>query len=887
MTSDEIRETYLRFFEERGHLRLPSASLVPAASDRSVLFTVAGMQPFKPYFLGLETPPSPRLTTCQKVFRTVDIDQVGLTSRHLTNFEMLGNFSVGDYFKVGAVEFAWELSQQGFGISPDDIWVTVFEGDDELGIGPDDEAIEAWLAVGMPRERIVLCPRSENFWQGGPTGPSGPCSELYFDRGLEFGAADDLPGGENERFLEYWNLVFMQYNQDPPNHLEPLPAQNIDTGLGLNRLAAMLQNVPSVFETDQFRPLIALGEELSGRRYGEEFATDRALRILADHSRGASFLVADGVVPSNEERGYVLRRIMRRAIQQGRTLGLAPGFLSRYAQVVEEVMGATYPELHEQRDPIHKWLASEEESFGHTLEQGTRQLNELIERAKDEGVTHVSSEAAFTLHDTYGFPFDLTKELLAEHGLEVLEEGFAELMEQQRARARAAGSSGAGAPADTRERLRTFAEEVEPTTFTGYETERQATTVGAVEPVAAGGDGDPSRVLVKLSESPFYAAGGGQVSDTGIIECEHGGCEARVAGVFRVGDDQALEVIVHRGELLPGERVVARVDHAARHATEANHTATHLLHAALRARLGTHVRQAGSYVGPDKLRFDFSHGEALSAEELRDVEDQVNAWILANDPVRPITTTLEEAKSLGAMALFGEKYGDEVRMVQIGDGEYSRELCGGTHVRSTAEIGLLRVLSETSSAANVRRIEAVTGPEAVGLLRHHDDLLREVSATLRTTPDQAPGTVRDRERERRELERALREGGGGAGGVDAAALAAQAQSVDGVPVLAATVDVPDAKTLLDVADRVKGQLGDGVVVLGTANGGRVHLVASVAPAVVQRGVRAGAIVKLAAEITGGGGGGRDTMAQAGGRDPSRLDEAIAAARDAVAGQLGG
>ncbi len=887
MTSDEIRETYLRFFEERGHLRLPSAPLVPPEADRSVLFTVAGMLPLKPYFLGQETPPSPRLTSCQKVFRTVDIDQVGMTSRHLTIFEMLGNFSVGDYFKPGAVEFAWQLSQQGFGLSPDDIWVTVFEGDDELGLGPDEEAIEAWLAVGLPRERIVLCPRSENFWQAGPTGPCGPCSELYFDRGVDFGRPDDLPGGDNERFLEYWNLVFMQFNQEPPGRLQPLPARNIDTGLGLNRLAAMLQGVPSVFETDQFRPLISLGEELSGRRYGGDFPTDRALRILADHSRGASFLVADGVVPSNEERGYVLRRIMRRAIQQGRALGLEPGFLPRYADVVEETMGRAYPELVEQREPIRKWLASEEESFGRTLEQGTRQLNELIERAREAGAEEVGAEDAFTLHDTYGFPFDLTKELLAEHDLGVSEEGFAALMEGQRTRARKAGAATGVAGEDTRERVRSFVEHAGGTTFTGYETERQATTVGAVEPLSGNGAGDASRVLVKLSESPFYAAGGGQVSDVGTIECEHGDCQALVAGVFRVGDDQALEVLVEHGELLPGERVLARVDHAARHATEANHTATHLLHAALRERLGNHVRQAGSYVGPDKLRFDFSHGQALTAEELRDVEDRVNEWIQRNDPVRPILTTLDEAKRLGAMALFGEKYGDEVRMVQIGEGEYSRELCGGTHVSSTAEIGLLRILSETSSAANVRRIEALTGPAAVELLRRHDDLLREVGETLRTTPELAPEAVRERELERRELERRLRAGVAGATGVDAAALAARAEAIDGVPVLAATVDVPDAKALLDVADRVKGRLGDGVVVLGTATDGRVHLVASVAPAVVQRGVRAGAIVKLAAEITGGGGGGRDTMAQAGGRDPSRLDEAIAAARDAVAGQLGG
>jgi len=885
MTTDEIRETYLRFFEERGHLLLPSASLIPPALDRSVLFTIAGMQPLRPYFLGQEAPPSPRLTSCQKVFRTVDIDQVGLTSRHLTMFEMLGNFSIGDYFKRGAIEFALELSRDGFGIDVEDIWVTVFEGDAELGIGPDEEAIEVWLSVGVPRERIIACPRSENFWQGGPTGPSGPCSELYLDRGVAFGAPDDLPGGDNERFLEYWNLVFMQYNQDPPNHLEPLPANNIDTGLGLNRMAAILQDTPSVFETDQFWPLIELGQELSGRRYAEDFATDRALRILADHSRGASFLVADGVVPSNEDRGYVLRRIMRRAIQQGRSLGLERGFLARYADVVEELMGGIYPELREQGDAIRTWLNSEEESFGRTLEQGTRLLGELIEQARQNDDEGIAAQDAFTLHDTYGFPFELTKELLAEHDLGVDEEGFAELMEGQRARARAAGAGAAGGGDSLRDRARELAETgTEATTFTGYETEQQATTVGAVAPLAAASAGHGlAHLVVKLSESPFYAAGGGQVSDTGVLECEHGDCRARVEDVVRLGDDQALAVVVEAGELKAGERVLARVDHEARHATEANHTATHLLHAALRRRLGTHVRQAGSYVGPDKLRFDFSHGEAMTAEELRDVEDQVNAWILANDPVRPITTTLEEAKKLGAMALFGEKYGEVVRMVQIGDGEYSRELCGGTHVRRTAEIGLLRVTNETSSAANVRRIEAVTGPAAVALLRHHDDVLREVAAALRTTPDGAADAVAAREARRRELERAVRDGAAGNGGaaVDLAQLTAQAETVSGVPVLATTVTVADPKSLLEIADHVKGKLGDAAIVLGTAADGRVHLVASVAPSVVARGVRAGEIVRLAAQVAGGGGGGRDTMAQAGGRDPERLDEAISAARAAI------
>src|SRR5690242_13239753 len=420
MTSDEIRSRFLEYFESQGHLRLPSASLVPAEHDPSALFTVAGMHPLKPYFQGVEAPPRNRVTTCQKTFRTADIQIIGTTTRHLTFFEMLGNFSFGDYFKREAVRFAWELSLEGFGFRPEDIWITVFAGDEELGLGVDEEAVQAWLEVGVPRERIVECPRSENFWQAGPTGPCGPCSELYLDRGLDFGKPDDLPGGDNERFLEYWNLVFMQLDQNPVNVLTPLPAKNIDTGLGLNRLAAILQDKTTVFETDQFAPLIALGEELSGRPYGHDFPTDKALRVLADHGRAITFLIADGVVPSNEDRGYVLRRIIRRAILQGRhALELDPGFMGQYAERVTELMGAAYPELYEQRDVVIKWLESEEQSFGRTLEQGTKLLDELIARARDAEEEGISAQDAFLLHDTYGFPIDLTLEIVAEHDLGV------------------------------------------------------------------------------------------------------------------------------------------------------------------------------------------------------------------------------------------------------------------------------------------------------------------------------------------------------------------------------------------------------------------------------------------------------------------------------------
>jgi alanyl-tRNA synthetase len=912
MSSDEIRERYLAFFEERGHKRIASSSLVPSAHDPSALLTVAGMHPLKPYFLGEEAPPAARLTSCQKCFRTVDIDNVGNTTRHLTFFEMLGNFSFGDYFKKEAIQFAWDLSREVFGLTEEDIWVTVFAGDEVLGLGPDEEAIGLWLEVGVPRERIVECPREENFWQAGPTGPCGPSSELYLDRGLEFGVADDLPGGDNERFLEFWNLVFTQYDQsvgeDGESILMSLPANNIDTGLGLNRMAAILQGKESVFETDQFQPLIELGEELSGRRYGEDWATDRALRILADHARAMTFLVADGVVPSNEERGFVLRRIMRRAILQGRALELEPGFLMRYAKRVGEVMGVAYPELHERADAIDTWLGAEEEAFGRTLEQGLGNLNAQIARAREAGRERIEAEDAFQLHDTFGFPFDLTKELLAEQGLTVDEGAFEELMDAQRVRARAA--TGAGEREESPRALaQAFAERAgAKSRFTGYETEEQQTTVAALDSVALqgaangasaeqadgalgwpSGEGPPGggRYLVKLAESPFYAAGGGQVADVGTIECEDGDCRARVEDVFRLGDDQVLAVVLEQGVLKPDERVLARVDRAARHATEANHTATHLLQAALRERLGGHVRQAGSYVGPDKLRFDFSHGQGLTADELRDVEDQVNAWIARNDPVRPITTTLPEAKRLGAMALFGEKYGEVVRMVEVGRGEYSRELCGGTHVRSTAEIGPFRILGETSSAANVRRIEAVTGPAAVELLREHDRLLGEIAQMLRTVPDQALETVRTRERGRRELEQKLKQGGAAAEGtkVDLGALVGRADEVAGARVLTASVDALDAKALLELVDRLKGQLDRAAIVLASAVEDRVALVVSVAPELVEQGVKAGVIVKLAAEVVGGGGGGRDTLAQAGGRDVSKLDEALAAARAAIESTL--
>jgi alanyl-tRNA synthetase len=880
MTSDEIRRKYTSFFEERDHLRLPSGSLIPAELDPSALFTVAGMHPLKPYFSGAVRPPHARVTTCQKTFRTADIEIIGTTTRHLTFFEMLGNFSFGDYFKREAVRFAWDLSREGFGFPEKDIWITVFGGDERLGLGPDGEAIDAWLEVGVPRERIVQCPRSENFWQVGPTGPCGPCSELYLDRGVQLGSPDDLPGGDNERFLEYWNLVFMQFDQNPENTLTPLPAKNIDTGLGLNRLAAILQNKATVFETDQFAPLIELGEGLSGRRYGHDFPTDRALRILADHGRAMTFLIADGVVPSNDGRGYVLRRIMRRAILQGSsTLELAPGFLGRYAEVVTELMGAEYGELAEQRESVQKWLASEEESFGRTLAQGSVLLDELIAHAEQQGAEGIAAADAFLLHDTHGFPFDLTLELVAEHGLGVDEEGFEALMEDQRRRSRVAPERGRGGEALRDHALALAADAGFATDFKGYESTDVSTTVGAVAR-------DNGRLLVKLVESPFYATGGGQVSDSGWVECEDGGCVARVDEVLRLGDDQVVALVPERGhELAAGERVRARVNHSTRHATECNHTATHLLHAALRARLGTHVRQAGSYVGPDKLRFDFTHGSALAPEDLGDVEQTVNDWVTEGYPVRAFSTTLKEAKALGAMALFGEKYGEIVRMIEVGDGSFSRELCGGTHVHSTAEIALFKVTSETSSAANVRRIEAITGPVAVALVREHDRALSAAAETLRVPPERVPDIVSELRARIKKIESAAKREHP-AGVTDVEELARSASVVGGANVLTAAVPDLDGQALLDLLDRLKAKLGDCAIVLGSSTGGKVDLVAAVPPSLVARGVKAGEIVKAAAAAVGGGGGGRDTLARAGGREQSKLGEAIAIARAAIEAALG-
>jgi alanyl-tRNA synthetase len=869
---EEIRNAYLSFFEERGHKVVPSASLVPSVHDPSVLLTTAGMQPFKPYFRGEEKPPAPRVADVQRCFRTVDIDEIGNTARHLTFFEMLGNWSFGDYFKEQSIAWGWELSTEGFGFDPELIWVSVFEGDEELGLGPDAEAIEIWRSIGVPEERIVALPRSENFWQAGDTGPCGPCSEMYLDRGPNFGRPDDRPGDDTDRYLEYWNHVFMTYDLGADGSLAELPMKSIDTGMGLERMAAVLQGVESVFDIDSIRPLVDLAEELSGRSYTEDSATTRAMRIVADHSRGAAAMIADGVVPSNEDRGYVLRRILRRAIHRGRSLGLEAPFMERFAGRALEILGPAYPELEAERDTVLRWV-NDEESFGRTLERGTQMLADLVRHAHEDRTSWIDADDAFKLHDTYGFPYDLTKELLAEQGLSVDDEGFEELMDEQRSRARM-GSATAHGSEDHHGAVLSFASDAPPSQFVGYEKLRAETSLLAVR-------ADDGRALVKLEESPFYPEGGGQVADSGEVRWDGG--SARVADVYRIGDDQAVELDSPSDSLATGARVEAEVDHVARFATMRNHTATHLLHAALREILGTHVRQAGSAVRPDKLRFDFTHGAPLSNQELRDIGDRVNDWIKESHWVRALEMSRMDAERLGAMALFGEKYGDWVRVIEVED--VSRELCGGTHVLNTAAIGIFAIASEGSSAANVRRVEALTGPAAIDWFRSRSRDLSEVGRILGSEQDPVAGARRAADR-LDELEEQTKQAGSADLSKKAEEMAATGQHIGGVTVFVGRGDDADQRSLLDLADRIKSRAGEAAVVLGGAADGKVALVASFSNGVVERGLSAAEVIREAAEIVGGGGGGRENVAQAGGRDASKLDEALAAARHAIEAKLG-
>ena len=847
-TAAELREGFLSFFESKGHLRLPSSSLVPPPDDPSTLLTIAGMQQLKPYLLGLREPPSARFASAQKTFRTVDIDQVGLTARHLTFFEMLGNFSLGDYFKDGAVDLAWEFVLEHMRLDRERLWATVFAGDLDLGLGEDEVAVAAWERVGMPRERIVALPRSENFWQQAETGPSGPNSELYYDRGGERGCGRDTcaPGCDCDRFLEFWNLVFMEFELRADGTLRPLPKQNIDTGMGLERATVVLQDVDSVFETDGFQLIMSWIAAESGVAYGDSEQATKAHRVLADHGRGMTFLVGDGVLPSNEGRGYVLRRVIRRAVQQARTIGLSA--LWPITDVVAEQMAPWYRELAENRGQIRDVVRAEEERFSQTLERGLGLFEELAGRGD------VSGEDAFRLHDTYGFPHELTRELALERGLAIDDETFTRLMTEQRERSRA------GAGRDNA-RAAEFADAAGfRTEFVGYEKTDVLTQIGALDAL------DEGLFLAKLRESPFYPEGGGQVSDAGYIEHdlpdgEAAPARAELVEAYRFEDDQ---VLVFRGTgFTAGDRVRAVVPWTVRFPTTANHTATHLLHRALRDVLGEHVRQAGSAVRPDKLRFDFTHPQALAAEQRAEVERIVNEKVWENAPVRAFVAPIEEARNLGATMLFGEKYGDEVRVVEIPD--FSRELCGGTHVRSTAEIGPFVIVSEGSVGSGARRIEAVTAGEAFAYLRaraHEADELREELARARKQTRAAAGAAR----------------------AAPEAPEPQIQRLGDASLVVNQLRGWKSEDLLEESDRLKQRYAPAAVVLGSREDGRVHLVANFDRSVADR-VSASDVVREAAALVGGGGGGRPTMARAGGKDPEKLPEALARAEELIRNAL--
>ncbi|MBJ7457045.1 MAG: alanine--tRNA ligase [Thermoleophilia bacterium] len=847
MTTNQIRAAFLEYFEKQGHLAIPSASLIPFEDDPSVLLTIAGMQPLKSYFLGAGDPPARRMTSSQKCFRTNDIDQVGHTARHLTFFEMLGNFSIGDYFKDDAIRFGWEVSTEVFGLDPEQIWITVFEGMD--GVPGDDEALERWVELGVPRERIQRLGEADNFWKAGPTGPCGPNTELYLDRGESFGpAGGPVVGGD--RYLEYWNLVFMQYDRAADGTLAPLPAKNIDTGAGLERMAAILQDVPSVFETDGFRPLIAWAERASGRAYGADPRDDRAFRVLADHGRAMTFLASDGVIPGNEGRDYVLRRIIRRAVSEAGHLGLEPAAIAALAEPVVEGWGDAYPELVQRAGEVRDVIGAEAEQFARTLTQGRRLLSEVIERSREGGT--VAGDDAFRLHDTFGFPLDLTLEAAHEAGLQVDDAGFERLMEEQRVRSRAGGGAGGDDPG-LADRVSAVARESAASEFTGWDDVRADTRITAWEDL---GDGT---ALLKLETSPFYAEGGGQVSDIG--EIAGAGGRATVIDAFRLGADQVLRARQTEGVLGVGSEVVATVDAPRRRQIQANHTATHVLNWALRGTLGEGVRQAGSYVGPDKLRFDFTHRGRVEPEQLERIEAMVNGRVAEDQPVEWEVVAREEATQRGAIGLFEEKYGEFVRVVSTGD--FSKELCGGTHVASTGEIGPFVIVSEASTGAGARRIEALTGIAAVEYLRGRERALTQEIAA--------------RDERIRELQAELKKAK--TTKTDVAGLTEGAVTVGAVTALAVQVEAGDMDELLAISDRVKQKMGPGAaVVLGAVADGKALLTANLTPEAVAAGLSAGSIIREVAPIVGGGGGGKDAMARAGGKDPSKLADALDAAR---------
>jgi len=878
MSANQLRQAFLNFFAEKGHRILPGASLVPA-KDPTLLLTSAGMVPFKPYFLGLETPEHRRVTTCQRGLRTGDIDHVGKTDRHHTFFEMLGNFSFGDYFKREAITWAWEFVTERLELEKDRLWVSIYI--------EDDEAFDIWhREVGLPEERIVRLGKKDNFWEIG-VGPCGPCSEIYYDRGEAFGCGepDCRPACDRcERYLEIWNLVFIQYHQDEKGQLTPLKSKGIDTGMGLERTASLLQGVASNFEIDIIRPVVDHIASVAGIPYKSDPDADVSMRVITDHMRGVTFMIFDGILPGNEGRGYVLRRLLRRSVRHAKLLGIEGSFLAGVADRVIDVMRDAYPELEGAREYIRRVVAQEEARFHETLDQGMEILERLAAEVSRSGGTVLPGEDAFRLYDTYGFPLELTEEILAARGLTLDRAGFERAMEAQRQRARAARGEMGYLGDKGQVAYHELDLEVVETPFLGYETleadGRVVALIARGEKVGRVEEGEAVEVI--LDRTPFYPEGGGQVADTGVIVSDGG--RMVVESVMRV----AGGLIVHRGRVVSGvlrvgDEIRAQVDAETRLATARNHTATHLLHKALQEVLGEHAKQAGSLVAPDRLRFDFTHFKPLTRDELAEIERRVNAAILEDLPVTTIITSLAEAQAMGAMALFGEKYGERVRVVKIG--EWSIELCGGTHVSSSASLGMFKVVEETGVAAGVRRVEAVTGKGALQFVRAQEETLADASRKLQVAPEQLPqqidkllGTVKELEREVNRLKARL-------AGAFVDSLVSRAQDAGGVKVVAESVDGLDREGLRALGDRLKEALGPAVIVLGSATGGSVQMVAMATPDAVARGIDARSVIRKAAAVVGGGGGGSEQMAQAGGKDPSRLGEALAEARAEILERL--
>lgn len=871
MKASEIRSKWLEFFAEKGHKIEPSASLVPH-NDPSLLWISAGMAPLKAYFDGRVKPENPRIANSQKCIRTTDIENVGKTRRHHTFFEMLGNFSFGDYFKEETITWAWEFltHKKWIGFDPERLSVTVYP--------EDEEAFKIWHEkIGLPESRIIKL--EDNFWDIGE-GPCGPCTEIFYDRGEAYGNDPEdpelFPGGENERYLEVWNLVFSQFNHNKDGSYTPLPNKNIDTGAGLERFASILQDVDSNFDTDLFQPIIQETAALAGVKYNEKPEYDVALKVIADHIRTVTFAVADGVLPSNEGRGYVIRRLLRRAVRYGKMLGLDKPFMYRLTKTVGDIMGVYYPAVVEKREFIEKVIFTEEEQFHKTLSDGLNILSEMTGRAKKEGRTVIGGSDAFKLYDTYGFPLDLTEDFASEHGMTVDREGFEAAMQEQRDRARAARHE----TGSMKVQGGVLSEYTVKSEFVGYNDTVHSARVLAIisddQFVDQAGEGQNCQVI--LDATPFYAESGGQVSDQGQLLSE--GIRARVEGLFKAPNGQHVHLVtVEAGELKVDDTVTAEVDRNKRQSIIKNHTATHLLHKALKEVLGEHVNQAGSLVEPQRLRFDFSHFGSITPEELADIERRVNEQIWKGTDVVIEHKSIDEAKAMGAMALFGEKYGDIVRVVQVGD--YSLELCGGCHVENTSQIGIFKLLGESGIGSGVRRIEAVTGRYAYEYVESQLDLLKQSAGLLKSNLQDVPKRIEGLHQQVKDLSRENESLQGKLGAIEAGQLTESVITAGSTKLLAAEVQAGSMDALRTVADELKSKVTDAVIVLGAVMGDKVNFVVAVPQELTQKGLHAGKLVKEIAAVCGGGGGGRPDMAQAGGKDASKLKQALKRAEELV------